>query len=154
MKSKYSLDLVPYIFLSVVGVVLVGIIVYYVVNTVHNTTNLADQVISSTEETASEYADYEIAKYDGEVIRGAEVVNLIKKQLGDYDGSETAPIFVEVVTKLSGTTYSNKYVNKEFLDDIKNFSRVSNYIKPTALFGSEVVKTSNNVILGVMFHQK
>lgn len=153
MKHKNN-DLVPQIFLAVVGVILVGIIIYYIMNSVKSTTNLADTILLNTEKTTIEYAEYDITKYDGEEIRGSEVTNFIRKYLGDYDTSETAPFYVEVITKISGSTNINTYNNKEYLDDIKNFSNMQHYIKPTAIFKGEVIRNTNKVILGVKFTQK
>lgn len=153
MKHKNN-DLVPRIFLAVVGVILVGSIIYYMMNSVESTTDLADKIILNTEKTASEYAEYDITKYDGEEIRGSEVTNFIKKHLGDYDASETAPIYVEVITKNSGSTNINTYYNKTYIEKIKNFSELQHYIKPTAIFKGEVIRNANKVILGVKFTQK
>lgn len=152
MKHKNS-DLVSQIFLAVVGVILVGIIVNYIINTVKSTTRVADIIIADTEGLASEYAEHDINVYDGEVSRGSEVVNFIKRMLGDYISSEAAPLYVEVVTKLSESTYINKHINNEHIDDIKNFSCIEYYIKPTALFTGQVIRTENRVIIGVKFTQ-
>ncbi|TAH70329.1 MAG: hypothetical protein EWM47_05600 [Anaerolineaceae bacterium] len=153
MKHKNN-DLVPQIFIAVVGVILVGIIIYYVMNSVQSTTKLADNIILDTERTASDYAEYDIVKYNCEDIRGSEVTNFIKKYLGDYDTSESAPIYVEVITKASGLTNTNTYSNKEHIENIKNFSNMQHYIKPTAIFTGEVIRTANKVIVGVKFAQK
>ena len=52
--------------------------------------------------------------------KGQEVVNFIKKQLGDYLPTEAAPIYVEVVSKTLDSTYSRIYTtNNEHLEDIK-----------------------------------
>ncbi|HHT88927.1 MAG TPA: hypothetical protein GX002_07955 [Clostridiales bacterium] len=152
MKNK-NIDIVPQIFLAVVGVILTGIIIYYVINSARSMTRAADIVIANTEGIAAEYAKHDITMYDGEEIRGSEVVNFIKKQLGDYDVTETAPIYVEVFTKVSDSTVYNKYENKKHIKDIKNFSNMQHYIKPTAVFKSEVIINANKVILGVRFTQ-
>lgn len=153
MKHKYN-DLVPQIFLSVVGVILVGIIIYYVMNSVKSTSKLANSVIAETEDTAINYDEYDIVMYDGEEIRGAEVVNFIKKHLGDYPETENASIFVEVTTKPSGTTYTQTYKNNKNISDIRNFSDEAHYIKPTAMFTGKVIRNENKVIIGVKFIQK
>lgn len=153
MKYKNN-DLVPHIFLAVVGVILVGVIVTYIMNSVKSTTRVADIIIADTEELAANYTEHDICVYDGEIIRGAEVVNLIKKELGDYSLSETSPLYIEVATKFLETTYINTHINNKYIDDIKNFSSASYYIKPTALFAGEVIRTENRVIIGVKFTQK
>lgn len=119
-----------------------------------STTDVAEAVVISTEEIAEEYAEYNISMYDGEEVRGSQLTNFIKKNLGDYATTETAPIYVEVITKGSGITYKNKYINKEHLPDIKNFSSTQYYVKPTASFSCEVTKSVNEAILGIKFTQK
>lgn len=153
MRYKNS-DLVPQIFLAVVGVIFVGIIIYYTINSLKSSTRVADAVIAGVEDTASEFAEYSITMYDGEEIMGSEVVNFIKKNLGDYSSTETAPIYVEVVVKNSGTTYTKRHSNKTYIKETKNFSNVQYYIKPTALFAGEVIRNQNKVIIGVKFTQK
>lgn len=151
LKSKNN-DLVPQIFLAVVSVILVGMIIYYVMISVKSTSRVANKLISQTEDTAIDIAEHEILKYDGEEISGAEVVNFIKKYLGDYTDTENAPIYVEV--KKTGSTTIKRYTNKKYISDIKNFSNSEHYIKPTAKFIGEVVKNENKVILGIRFTQK
>ena len=152
MKAKNN-DLVPQIFLGVVGVILVGIIVFYIANSINGTTRVADILIADTQELASEYAEHDLEVYNGETVRGSEVVNFIKKKLGDYSSSEAAPLYVELVTSYSGTTYRKTYINNEYIDDIRNFSSNEFYIKPTALFACEVIRNNNRVIIGMKFTQ-
>jgi len=153
LKSKNN-DIVPQIFMAVVAVILTGIIIYYVMNTIKSTTKLADTILAKTEETRIEYMENDILIYHKEEVRGYELVNFIKKQLGDYSSSDTASIYIEVVSKASGNVYTNRYKNSEHIDDIKNFSSSEHYIKPTALFVGEVIRNDNKVIIGVIFTQK
>lgn len=143
-----------YMFLTLLGIIISGIIIYYVKNSMDITTSIADEIINNQEEIANDYANYEYTKYDGEEVRGDQVVNFIKKELGNYSASEAAAIYVEVVTIISGITRTNRYKNKQYIRDIKNFSKTQYYIKPTAYFTGEIVKTANNAILGVRFVQK
>lgn len=153
LKHKNN-DIVPQIFIAVVAVMLTGIVIYYVMNSVKSTSKLADTVLASTEETVIDYTEHDIVMYDGEDIRGSEVVNFIKKHLGDYDVSDQAPIYVNVITKASASVYTHTYTNNKYIDDIKNFSSIEYYIKPTAIFVGEVIRTDNKVIIGVEFTQK
>lgn len=153
MRQKNT-DLVVYILWAVFGVILTGMLIYYIMNFVNGTAEATDHVIGASEEIASGYVDYDITKYDTEKVRGSEVVNFIKKNLGDYSATETSSIYVEVITKSMGTNYTNKYVNKDHLTDIKNFSSTRYYIIPTVMFLCEVIKTTNGAILGVKFTQQ
>ena len=149
MKHKNN-DIVAQIFLAVVGVILVGIIIYYTMGSVSSTTRLADNIITNSEKMAVDYDEYEIVKYDCEDIRGSEVVNFIKRQLGDFSATEEAPIYIEVISKASSATYTNN----QYIEQIKNFSIIDRYIKPTAIFAGEVIRTGNDVIIGVKFSQR
>ncbi len=153
MKQK-NFELVPYILLSVVGVILAGIIICFILANVNSTTDAAGRILDKTEKIAADMEEYSITKYDGEEIRGSEVRNFMKEHLGDYSAAEAAPIYVRVTTVVSGSTYTNTYVNKQYLGDIKNIARMEYFIKPTAYFTGEVVRSANKAILGVSFIQK
>lgn len=153
MKHKNS-DIVIYILLSVVAIILVGLIILFVRNSVDSTMKSANEIINEQEQTMTEIEEYRIMKYDNEEIRGSDVVNYIKNELGDYSPSETAPIYVQVITVVDGISYDNTYTNNKHISDIKNFSNKQYYIKPTAWFTGKVVRTENKAILGVVFTQK
>lgn len=153
MKQKHA-EMPAYLLLSVFAVILTGILIYCTKNFYDNTANAADNVIEDTKEFVSDYADYDIKMYDGERVRGSEVVNFIKKYLGDYDSSETAPVYVQVKTVNNGVLYTNTYVNNVRTGDIKNFSSTEFYIKPTASFDGKIIKSANEAILGICFTQK
>lgn len=154
MKCKKNNELVPQIFLAVVGVILVGIIIYYVFDYVKSTKRLTDKILEKTNKTAIEIEENDLMIYDGEEIQGSEVVNLIKRKLGSYEETEEAPIFIRVITKKSGNTYTQTYINKKHIPDIKNYSVEAHYIKPTAMFIGNVLRDENKKIIGVEFTQK
>lgn len=91
----------------------------------------------------------DIKRYDQAEVYGSDVVNCIKKYLGDYHLSDVAPIYIAVKTSLSEQTYTNG----GFIKEIKNFTN-TRYVKPTAVFIGSVEKNDNNVILGITFVQK
>lgn len=153
MKQKNS-ELIAYILLAVLAVVIIGSIVYMVKGSVDRTSDAAKHILDQSEELAEEMEDYEITKYDGEKIRGDEVVNIIKEQLVGYLVTETAPIYIQVTTVVSGTTYTNIYVNKQHLADIKNFSIPQYFIAKNAYYSYDVVYSVNKAILGVKIVQK
>lgn len=153
MKHKNS-DMVMFIFLSVIAIIIVGLIILFIRNSLDSTMDTANHLISRQEQTTSDLEEYDFLKYDNEEIRGSEVVNLIKKQLGDYGSIENAPVYIQVKTVVDGVEYDNTYTNNTYLSEIKNFSAKRYYIKPTAWFGGKVVKTPNEAILGLVFTQK
>ncbi len=153
MKQKYT-DLTARILLSVFGVILVGITIYYTKNFYHTTSSAAKNIIKGTEEFTEKYTDYNIKQYDGEELRGSEVINFGRKNLGDFSSTETAPLYVYVETVISGVRYKNKYVNNVHLKDMKNFTKAEFYIKPTAFFECTIIESKNKAILGANFIQK
>lgn len=153
MKTKKN-DLVPYILMTAAGVVILGIIIFYMISHLRSTANATNKIIDNTEQLTAKLADYNITRYDGEELRGSQVRNFIKEHVGDYSESEAAPIYVKVTTVISGIAYTNTYVNKEHIKDIKEFDNAQYYIKPTAWFTCEVIKTANKAIIGVAFTQK
>lgn len=153
MKHKNG-ELPANALLALFGVVLSACIILYSKIYIDDLRNTSDKVMEDTVEMACDFDEHDIAMYDGEEIRGSSVVNYIKKNLGDYTAEEEAPIYVKVVTEVSGTIYTNEYVNKEHIKDIRNISELMYYIKPTAQFTSKVNRSDNKVILGITFTQK
>lgn len=93
--------------------------------------------------------DGDIMKYDGNKVNGSEVINFIKRQLGDYFAGETSPIYIYVKTSVS----ENTYTDKSYFANITDFTD-TRYIKPTAVFMGQVIKNENKVIIGVSFVQQ
>lgn len=153
MRHK-NFDLVAAIIWSVVSVVIIGILIYQLIYYVNSTTDVAREVIKNTEDIADGIAEYSLMKYDGQEVKGSQVRNFIKEQLGDYDTGETAPIYVQVTTAVSGTAYTNSYENKQYFDDMKSFASTRYFIKPEALFRGEVIRTDNKAIMGIQFVQQ
>lgn len=93
--------------------------------------------------------DSDIKMFDNAEVYGSEIINFIKKELGDYKDGEAGPIYVYVQT----STKENTYYNGSQVANLQNFTH-ENYIKPTAIFVGQVDKNVNGVILGVRFVQK
>lgn len=93
--------------------------------------------------------DSGIKKYDDTKVNGSEVINCIKKLLGDYPEGETAQIYIYVKTSKS----ENTYTDKSYFSNITDFTD-SRYIKPTAVFMGKVIQNENKVILGLSFVQQ
>jgi hypothetical protein len=153
VKHKNS-DLPSYWILAVFGIVITAAIILYVKGFFDNTKRSTDDLIESTTGVVEEFSEYEITMYEDEELQGSQVRNYIKRNLGDYTTTETAPFYVRVKTVVSGTNYIHDYVNKVHIKDIKNVSAVEYFIKPTAYFYCEVIRSENKVILGISFSQK
>lgn len=110
---------------------------------------IGNNAILQMAEINNDLQSSDIKRYDQAEIYGSDVVNCIKKHLGDYQSTDIAPIYIGVITSLSEQTYTNG----GYIKDIKNFTN-TRYVKPTAVFIGSVVKNENNVILGITFVQK
>jgi hypothetical protein len=91
-------------------------------------------------------SESDIIMYDGYEVCGSDVVNFIKKNLGSYTGSETAPIYIQVVE--GAVRYV--YINNLYFSEIQDFSNAM-YIKPVAVYTCTVIRDANEVIIGVRF---
>lgn len=97
----------------------------------------------------SELSESELTMYDGMDVRGSDVVNFIKKNLGSFDVTENANFYVQVVTATNDSTYTNG----TYLSDIQNFS-TARWIKPTTVFLCSIIRDANDMILGVSYTQR
>ncbi|HWT26414.1 MAG TPA: hypothetical protein VN131_00610 [Mobilitalea sp.] len=108
-----------------------------------------ENAISQMADLNNDLKDNGIKMYDGAQVTGSEVVNCIKKYLGDFTEPEQAPIYVNVIKdSIDATYYNNKYFKniRDFTDD--------DYIKPTSTFTGKVLKNTNDIIIGIIFTQR
>jgi len=101
------------------------------------------------EECYQDLACSDITMYDGLKVYGADVVNFMKRYLGSYRESETAPMKVTVVTSHRPKVVYT-YCNKAYLLEIQNFTK-SRYIKPLSEFLGAVTYNANGVIMEISF---
>lgn len=110
---------------------------------------LSKAAIRQMEEMNRDLMDSGIMKYDDTEIYGSDVMNCIRKYLGDYEIPEKSSLYVHVKTVKSENTYQNN----AYISNMKNFMN-EKYIKPTAVFNGEVIKDINDVIIGIQFTQR
>jgi hypothetical protein len=109
----------------------------------------SDTAVEQLNEFNKELSESELTMYEGLEVTGSDVVNLIKKQLGSYRVTETAPLYVYVKTSTSETTYQNG----SFISNIQDFASTQ-YVKPVGKFNCSIVRDLNDVIIGINFKQK
>lgn len=127
---------------------LIGVITFGK-NVLYESKDISVKNAEQLSDLSTELTQSELERFEGTEWGGSDVINFIKKHLGDFGTSEEAPIYIQVNTSQS----NNKYVNGGYIEEIQNFTS-EKYIKPTALFKSSVDKDKNNVILGIKFMQK
>lgn len=87
----------------------------------------------------------DLMKYDGAVVYGSDVVNLMKKEL-----SETADGFVVTIKeKKTGYSYTDRS-GAEKAEDIEH----AEYIVPTSEYTGKVIRNENGVITEILFVKK
>lgn len=114
-----------------------------------NSKRLGSTVTNQIIDLNNDLTQSDIMKYDGLEVSGSDVINFIKKYLGDYTKEEIGPFRI-VVEKGSQIDI---HKNKEFTHLISDFAN-SYYIKPTSKFKGSVEKNENLVIVSVKFIRK
>lgn len=148
MKTGYITDAVK-ILIFAATVIITCILIWLGFQAADTAREISDSAVKQMTDLNNDIQNSDIKMYDDAEVEGSEVVNLLKKQLGDYSTGETASIYIYIKTTIS----ENTYTNDAFFLNIKNFTDIR-YIKPTALFTGKVVINPNKVIIGLSFIQK
>ena len=69
--------------------------------------NLNETAIAQMISLNNDLKDSDIKRFDHCEVYGSDVVNVIRKKLGDYGVEETAPIYIYVKTMTKENTYTN-----------------------------------------------
>lgn len=132
-----------------VGIILTCFVVgigFYVAREAKSTAMVSADQLS---DFRKDLKDNSITQFDGVMVRGSDVVNLIKRELGSFEREEEAEIYITVITNILEATYSNS----DYFKEIKDFSNIR-YINPLKSFQGEIVKDANDVIIGIIFEQE
>lgn len=148
MKINHSNEAWKFIELMGIGIItciLIGIGIYMADSSKRAASDVNIQLTSYY----NEIYEADIMKYDRLEVTGSDVVNFIKKHLGDYNSSETGPFTIKIVTNIGQVNHTNS----SNIDYITNFTHAY-YIKPTASFKGYVTKNQNGVITEIKFQQQ
>lgn len=107
--------------------------------------NAAEEQIQDLYKDISESG---ITRYHNAEVYGSDVINFIKKYLGEYIAPQKGPFTVNVITSNGDFTYQDN----TYIADISDFTK-SQYIKQTAKFKGSVIRNANDVIVTVRFTQ-
>lgn len=111
--------------------------------------NTSEAAIEKINNFNTELAESDLIMYVGIEVKGSDVVNFIKKNLGSYDASEQADLYIRVLTATNDSTYRNG----GYIADIQNFSSVR-FINQEASFQCDIKRDANDVIVGISFAQR
>ena len=148
MRTSFLSDVVK-ILIFAAAIIITCILVALGFRAADTAKEISNSAVLQMAELNNDLKDSNIKMYDGADLYGSEVVNFIKKNLGDFTASESAPIYVYVKTSIS----ENAYTNGSNITNIRNFSNTM-YIKPTAKFLGAAVENENDIILGITFIQQ
>jgi len=148
MKTNSMSDALKLMLLAVAAFI-TCIVVFVSIRAVDTAREVSSSAISQIASMNDDIKDSNLLKFDDVEVTGSDVVNCMRKYLGDFTSSETAPISVYVKTSTTEYTYCNGAYNT----NIKNFTD-TRYIKPTAVFAGDIIKNANNVIISIVFKQK
>lgn len=126
-------------------------IVTFAINKGNNLTNEISENIDSMMET-------EYTMYDGEVISGSNVTNLISNT---FSSSDNVYILVKTKANSSGVYYVcnadgerlESSVERNLVKNSKTKTN-DNYITPTGKFYGEIMRNENGAIVGIVFTQQ
>ena len=145
-----NIEKATYILILAASTIITCVIVWIGFTAMNTGKELAFSANEQITKLNNDIKDSGITKFEKLEVQGSEVINFIKKYLGDYSEGETGEIYISVKTNNS----ENTYTNGAYIDYFYDFTNSEYYIKPTGLFRGEVIKNENEVILGVEFVQK
>lgn len=106
---------------------------------------IGNHVVEELHQYRSAVEERDFMKYDGVVVYGSDVVNLMKKEL-----SENADGFVVTV---KGNKSSYSYEDRSGVEKTED-AKHAEYIVPTSKYAGKVVRNKNGVIVEIVFTKK
>lgn len=153
MKSKYA-DIAAKIILTVVIVILVGLLVAWMVGLFKDKKQDLNSAMDKTNTVINSLADFDYLAYDGAVISGESLVEIISefKNRGEQvaicvqtlDGADTDYIY----------NYTSNNLGSPSSAAVPTSKTSSGYITPTGNFKGKVLKNSNEEIVCLRFKQQ
>ena len=144
-----NIDYATRILIIAASVIITCVIVWLGFSAMNTAKDISNNSISQMIKLNNDLKESDINMYDSTIVTGSEIVNFIKKNLGDYGAAENGPFTVTIVTNMG----TSSYTNGSYISNIRDFTD-SQYIKPTAEFTGEVIRNENDVITQVIFSAK
>lgn len=155
MKTKRS-DIPPKMVALVVGFILVCIIALWLVTYVKEKKEDLNSADTKSDKAIASMADFDLLAYNGASIRGDALVDLIDEM---NDNKAELSIGVKTTAVTTATYYNYTYSSTgNTLTASTTYSAPSKadttYINLTANFLGDVIRNSNNEIVGITFTQQ
>ncbi|MBO5197366.1 MAG: hypothetical protein J6B85_02425 [Lachnospiraceae bacterium] len=131
------------------GIIITCVIISIGFYTAREAKNTASQAADYLAEFNKELSEEGLSRYDGAEVRGSDIINLIRRELGAYGKGESSDVSIKVKTGISEYVYRNG----EYLAQLREYGN-DRYINPMAAFAGEVLRDENDVITCISFSQR
>ena len=155
MKTKRADELVTKIIVLAIAVVLVGALIYWVMDVYKDKKRDADAANEKINTANQAMADFDLLVYDNKSISGATLKELIE-EMNDNE----VPVAIQVVTLANATGVEYNYSASNGLmvtlaPTPFPTNKISNdYITPSANFVGEIIRNNNDEIVCIQFTQQ
>lgn len=155
MKTKRS-DIPPKMVALVVGFILVCIIALWLVAYVKEKKEDLNSADAKSDKAIASMADFDLTAYNGTTVRGDALVELIDEM---NDNKTELAIGVKTTAVAAATFYNYTYAAaSNTLTASTTYTAPSKaattFINPTANFLGDIVRNTNNEIVGITFTQQ
>lgn len=140
------MEIAPQALILAAGVVLSVVLISIMISQFRDAQNMSNAVGNQIVSKTQEIMENDIMQYDGLTVKGVDVINFYKKNLGEYVSGSTAPFVMTVAW--AGGTFS--YTDGTMLDKIRDEGS-SHYIKPVSQWKCKVQRNKNGIITEVKF---
>ena len=150
--------------LAIVGLVIVLLVAGWAIKTTRNTQDQANGVNTQLSDKVNTALEMQYTQYDGKVVSGSEVVNMIKDtyaasdyiQVGVKTSAGSTVAFVTDRTIGATTAGPGNKSSATYTAAIANAENITNanYISPTGSFKGVLTRDANGTIVEILFTQQ
>lgn len=134
-----------------VGVLLIIGIIVWVTSNAGKGESIADDAMNQLDTVLEPYTNVQLSKFDNEVVKGSEIVSLIKTMKADCE-------FTVTVINGSGSTTTYNAANTTVFEankiSMEDKNSTSIFINPYADFHAVIGRDANDVVSTVTFTQQ
>ena len=127
------------------GITITCIIISYGFYAAETLKGTADETVAEISEFRNRLKRNELFAYDGAIISGSELSNLMRQSIGNTSGRSTDLKYIEIVDSVI-----RKYSEYEQLERITERDSAE-YIAPQASYRGEVIEEHGGAVIGVRF---
>ena len=96
------------------GIFITCVVISFSILAMHEGMSLGSAFVNSLNEKEKDYREYNVAKYDSEILTGAEVINVTRKYQNDMEITIVTDIGSRIFTKNNNFNISANYPENDF----------------------------------------